>query len=296
MTARQTKPKTVTNEGTAMNNAYAPHPELMTAITALAAALDTRQQVDAAMGRHAVTLAAAEADHTRLAGDAEQLAVEVALDPDPMRNEDLDSRAEFARTMADDAERAAIRMARLGAALHSKARDADAVIATARAALDVERQIFFGNALAALDVQMVGAAQALKPLVAAVVAFQQLQAISYASPLLRELRIPSPAHDAPPVLDGTQIRSADGATLDLLTTWQDHVDPALAELADGALAQVTRRAASHRPFAPPAARAPYTPNEQNLRAAELNRAAEAREAAHLAANPAPAWHGQSWRL
>lgn len=298
MTARQTKPKTSPMKDQNEMNPYAPHPELLAAITALAAALDGREKIDAAMIRNTDALAEAEAAQADRTAAIEKLEVELALETGEQRAQNLEDAAEDARGAADEAARTTARLTRIGGALQAKAIDADAAIAEARTVLDREKQVFTAACMTALDADLVHAAATLRPVLAKAAALREMGLISFQEPLLADMDIPAAVSGLPAVMRGTVIRTAEAGLLDLTVAWRTDADPALVELVNGPLSTVQRRAAAHRNYAPPpktGAASNYEPNAQNLSAAAANREIEAREAARLAANPPKRWEGRSWQ-
>jgi hypothetical protein len=288
---------TSTTRKTATANPYKLPPSLLTAMAALGAALDARTQSDGAITRNGEALAAAEAERPKLAKTLDDFDVELAMETDAKRAEGLEDAAEDARNAVADADRKVARLARVQQALIDKATAADVAIAEARAVLKAEREAFGRECCEMLDAELATALTALAPALARAHALREAGLLGWGAPLLQDTTIPGPNHAAGNLLRGGRMRLPSGETVDLASNWRQFADQAARDLVEGELVALDRRAAAHRAFVPPAKTAApaYQPNLQNLRAAELNRAIEQREAARVAANPAKPWHGQSWR-
>jgi hypothetical protein len=283
---------TSTTRKTATANPYKLPPSLLTAMSALGAALDGRAQADTAIDRNGETLAAASAELPALVKRLDDLDVQLAMEIDPERAEGLEDAAEGARNAVADADRKVARLARVQHALVDKAIAADAAITEARTDLKAEKEAFGRECLAALDTEMAAAlATAVAPVLARAHALRELGVIGWGAAIMQDIIIPGPNHSAGNLLSGSHLRLPSGETVDLASNWRQFADPATCAFV-GELPAIERRAAAHQAFVPPAkAASTYQPNQQNVRANERNRAIEAREAA----NPPKPWNGQSWR-
>jgi hypothetical protein len=198
-----------------------------------------------------------------------------------------------ARKTAHEAAVAHERADRRQGALHARAQEADAAIAAARQALQAELASF-GVAVnrGAADEARAAAQHLVAALSRGHALADAIGSLPTHSGFLGETKIPSPAPMQQPLIAGSRVEIQDGSHEDLLVTWR--AEPSAAALASTLrpVAELRRRVAGHRAFAPPPPPAkPYV--VQNRRAPE-EIAAERAALESAAKPPRSTWVGRSW--
>jgi hypothetical protein len=243
--------------------------EMRRAMDAVAATLDARRSVDEVIARNGADRLAAAAEHEAAAEALAELDIALALETDTAQAQALGTKTEAARKALYDAGLNMQRVDRLGLALIQKAKELDERLRHDRIAYQIEVAAYGQALLINVTAELRIAAQ---PLIAALAKGHAVAAglgVLRSIRALEEVSLASPAHNEPPILQGSKFSNERGEMIDLAEAWTEIPEAAEIYEAMRPYTDLRRRLAGHHDY-----REPAPPAKVHERAIENSAASE----------------------